>query len=308
MQIFRSLAALIKWVTDVGKMNGFVINILKSYSGGAVRRKSSLTLRYERSGRYRVDNRSKNVCVGAEVKEVGTKKCECSFRLKDKKLSTDDDWMLEVVCGMHNHSAVNHLECHSFADRLSKEEYSLLKDMSKSNTRPKYILVTMKQRDPLNTTTMKSVYNARHKYKLEENGGSQMQQLLALLAEHQYIEWHRTSENSEAVTDLFWANSFSLDLLRAFPHVLLIDCMYKTNRYRMLLLEIVGLTSTDITFSVAFVYLQHEREDNFNWALDVLCSIMDDSALPNIIVTDRELALMNVISRVFSTATHLLYR
>lgn len=240
---------------------------------------------------------------------MGTKKCECPFRLKGKKLPTDDDWMLEVVCGVHNHSAANHLEGHSFAGRLSEEEYSLLKDMSKSHARPKDILVTMKQRVPLNTTTMKSVYNARHKYKLEEKGGrSQMQQLLALLAEHQYLEWYLTSEDSEVVTDLFWANPSSLDLLRAFPHVLLMDCTYKTNRYRMPLLEIVGLTSTDMTFSVAFVYLQHERQDNFNWALDVLHGIMDDSALPNIIVTDRELSLMNAISRVFPTATHLLCR
>lgn len=50
MQIFRSWAALIKWVIDVGKMNEFVINILKSDSGGAVRRKPSLTLGCERSG------------------------------------------------------------------------------------------------------------------------------------------------------------------------------------------------------------------------------------------------------------------
>ena len=98
--------------------------------------------------------------------------------------------MLEVVYGVHNHFTANHLEGHSFAGRLFEKEYSLLKDMSKSNARPKDILVTMKQRDPLNTTTMKSVYNARHKYKLEEKGGrSQMQQLLALLLEHQYIDW-----------------------------------------------------------------------------------------------------------------------
>lgn len=71
---------------------------------------------------------------------------------------------------MHNHSVVDHLEGHSFAGRLSEEECSLLKDMSKSKVRLKDILVTIKQRDPLNTTTMKSVHNARHKYKLEEKG------------------------------------------------------------------------------------------------------------------------------------------
>lgn len=99
-----------------------------------------------------------------------------------------------------------------------------------------------------------------------------------------------------------------MDLFHAFPSVLFMDYTYKTNKYRMLLLEIMGLTCIDLTFYVAFVYLQHESEDNFVWALGVLRSIMDDSVLPNVIVTDRELALMNVISKVFPNATHLLCR
>lgn len=65
---------------------------------------------------------------------------------------------------------------------------------------------------------------------------------------------------------------------------------------------------TNLTFSVAFVYLQHEREDNFVWALGVLRSVMDESALLNVIITDMELVLMNVISTVFPNATHLLRR
>ncbi|XP_058746934.1 uncharacterized protein LOC131619913 [Vicia villosa] len=38
-------------------------------------------------------------------------------------------------------------------------------------------------------------------------------------------------------------------------------------RYRLPLLEIFGVTSTKLTFSVAFAYLEHEREENFTWAL-----------------------------------------
>lgn len=91
-------------------MNRFVINILKSDSGGVVRRKLSLTLGYEMSGRYRVDNNSKNIHVDVKVRGTGTKKCECPFRLKGKKLPRDDDWMLEIVRGVHNHSFADHLE------------------------------------------------------------------------------------------------------------------------------------------------------------------------------------------------------
>ena len=84
------------------------------------------------------------------------------------------------------------------------------------------------------------------------------------------------------------------------------DCTYKTNRYRMPLLEIVGITSTDMTFSVCFAYLQAEREENYAWALGILCFIIGDGILPDVIVTDRELSLMKAISTVFPSATHLL--
>ena len=135
-----------------------------------------------------------------------------------------------------------------------------------------------------------------------------MQQLLGQLALNKYIKWHRSCADTETVTDLFFAHPTSLNLLHAFPKVLLMDCTYKTNRYRLPLLEIVGVTSTDMTFSVAFAYLQYEKEDNYTWALGILRSVMDENTLPSIIVTDRELALMNAICMVFPATKNLLCR
>ncbi|XP_028052909.1 protein FAR1-RELATED SEQUENCE 5-like [Camellia sinensis] len=223
--------------------------------------------------------------------------------------ATYDDWNLIVICGVHNHPATKYLEVHSYARRLSHEETSLLVDMSKSMVRPSEILVTLKQRDDANASTMKTIYNARHKYKVaKEAGRSQMQQLLGQLAMNKYIEWHRSCADTETVTNLFFAHPTSLKLLRAFPKVLPMDCIYKTNRYRLPILEIVGVTSTDMTFSVAFAYPQYEKEDNYTWALGLLRSVMDENTLPSVIVTDRELALMNAICTVFPATTNLLCR
>ncbi len=96
--------------------------------------------------RYREDKRTRNVSGVVRIKGKGTKKCECPFQLKGKKLPSDDDWLLLVVCGVHNHPIVDHLEGHSYVGRLSDGESSLLKDMSKSNVRPKDILIAMKQK------------------------------------------------------------------------------------------------------------------------------------------------------------------
>ncbi|XP_062006092.1 uncharacterized protein LOC133723294 [Rosa rugosa] len=83
------------------------------------------------------------------------------------------------------------------------------------------------------------------------------------------------------------------------------DCTYKTNRYRFPLFEIVGVTSTEKTFNVAFVYILRETEENYTWALSRL-RILPDHCTPSVFVTDRELALMNSISKIFPDSQHLL--
>ncbi|XP_028122750.1 uncharacterized protein LOC114319884 [Camellia sinensis] len=195
-----------------------------------------------------------------------------------KKLAINDDWILIVVCGVHNHPAVEYLKGHSYAGRLSHEKTFLLVDMSKSMVRLSEILVTLKQHDDANASTMKTIYNTHHRYKVaEKDGRSQMQQLLGQLAVNKYIEWHRSCADTETVTDLFFAHPTSLNLLHAFSKVLLMDCAFKTNRYQLPFLEIIGVTSTDMTFSVAFAYLQYEKKDNCTWALGILRSVMDEN-------------------------------
>ncbi|XP_028106138.1 uncharacterized protein LOC114305252 [Camellia sinensis] len=106
---------------------------------------------------------------------------------------------------------------------------------------------------------MKTIYNVHHRNNvIEKVGRSQMQQLLGELEKYNYTERHRCDNNTMTITNLFWARPVSSDLLRSFPKVLIMDCTYKTNRYRLPLLEIVGVTSTDMSFSVAFAYLQFE--------------------------------------------------
>ena len=50
--------------------------------------------------------------------------------------------------------------------------------------------------------------------------------------------------------------------------VFLIDSTYKTNRYKLSLLDIVGVTPTRMTFFVTFSYLKRERLNNVVWALE----------------------------------------
>ena len=91
--------------------------------------------------------------------------------------------------------------------------------------------------------------------------------------------------------------------------VFLIDNTYKTNRYRLPLLDIVGVTPTEMTFSVAFSYLDGECINNVVWALNWFKGIfMRRDATSQVIVTGRDSGLMNAFKTVFLNATNLLCR
>ena len=84
---------------------------------------------------------------------------------------------------------------------------------------------------------------------------TELQHLMMLLDRDNYIHWSRCQEESEVVSDLFWTHPDSVKLLNAFNIVFLMDTTYKTNKYRLSLLEIVGVTSTGLTFYVAFAFI-----------------------------------------------------
>lgn len=303
---------MVSWARAQGRTNNIVIVIMRSNTAGVGKKKARVFLGCEQSSRHRPSKYDADSCIVKRPKDgrdSTTKRCGCPFSLKGVQTGNEDEWMLSVVCGVHNHRVLVTGEGHSFVGRLSETESSLLVDMSKSLVKPKQILTILKERDYSNTTTIKTIYNVRHRNRVKEKAGkTEMQCLLSKLSEHKYFEWHRCSGGDDIVTDLFWSHPGCVDLLRAFPHVLIMDCTYKTNRYRLPLFEIVGVTSTNMTFSVAFAYISYEKEDNYIWALTRLRSLLSDDCLPGVIVTDRDLALMNAISAVFPTARHLLCR
>jgi len=142
-----------------------------------------------------------------------------------------------------------------------------------------------------------------------EDPAMEMQDLITLLQSKQYTFWHRRFENSDIVKDIFWAHPDAISLLSGSHFVLCISCTYKTNRFQLPLLEIVGVTSTELTFSVAFAFLDSERLDNVKWALQKLRKLfLRDDSIPQVIVTDKDPVLMNAVEFVFPSSHNLLCR
>src|SRR5437868_6816740 len=69
------------------------------------------------------------------------------------------------------------------------------------------------------------------------------------------------------VERLLFAFRQSINLAMRYNSVVLMDSTYKTNRFRMPLFHIVGRTGVNKTFSIGFVFLQAETQENYCWTL-----------------------------------------
>ena len=60
-----------------------------------------------------------------------------------------------------------------------------------------------------------------------------------------------------------------------------------------------------MTFNVAFAYISRETEEHYTWALSRLRTFLDQCT-PSVFVTDRELALVSSIGKIYPESRHLL--
>jgi len=90
--------------------------------------------------------------------------------------------------------------------------------------------------------------------------------------------------------------------------VILIDCTYKSNRYRLPLVDIVGVSCHGTSFFIAHAFIREEDEDTFRWVVRRLLEALGFQ--PNAFVVDLQLALINALkslshSRVLVCRWHI---
>ncbi|KAL5165118.1 Protein FAR1-RELATED SEQUENCE 5 [Glycine soja] len=302
VDVFDNRDDVLQWARSVAHENGFVAVIIRSGTNTSSRGRTSFVLiGCKRSGEYR--------CRKKEFvrRDIGTRKCGCPFKLRGKPLVGGQGWMVKLMCGIHNHELAKSLVGHPYASRLTKAKKTLIADMTKSMVKPRNILLTLKEHNANSCTTIKQIYNARSAYRSSIRGSdTEMQHLMKLLEWDQYIHWHRLKDE-DVVRDIFWCHPDAVKLVNACNLMFLIDSTYKTNTYRLPLLDFVGMTPTGMTFYAGFVNLEGERLNNVVWALERFQGIfLRCDALPGVIVTDRDLTLMNVVKFVFPECTNLL--
>ena len=218
---FGSKEELILWTRSTARSHNMFLIVQTT-------RKRKVFLSCERYGKYRTTKINVDV---ENPKFTGSKKCQCPFMLKGWEYAPDM-WRLDVMNGKHNHRPAVYQYGHALVSRLTQEQYNTTSRLTKSHVKPKEILDHLKREDPNIRTTLKHIYNARNKIKSEAMGGrTVMQQLMHYIDQYGYFIWHRLDEATSQLSDLMFCHPRSLQMLRLFPYVLLMDSTYKTNRY-----------------------------------------------------------------------------
>ena len=156
----------------------------------------------------------------------------------------------------------------------------------------------------------RDIYIALEKEKLVVlRGKSRLETLVEDMTSSDWTWAMKTSETGE-ISHFFFATPASIGLLQDYPEVLLMDCTYKTNRFGMPLLVVVGVSPLMTTFYAAFAFLRGEKQEDYAWALAELHKIyagqLGRLAGPTTVLTDRDQALSNALATQWPRTTHVL--
>ena len=245
-------------------------------------------------------------------RKTTTRGTSCPFSVLAKESLDKTTWSLRhrpgKDCSKHNHPPSQHPSAHPVHRQLDASGKASLSDLVSAGIAPKDIQTYLRQQDPRSLSTRQDIYNCIAKLKDDmHEGQSSIHALINKLDQGGFWSRVRVDEN-QRVTAILFAHPGSLQYLQTYSDLLLLDCTYKTNKYQMPLLDMVGVDACQRSFCIAFAFLSGEQEEDYVWALDRLRCLYEvcDAKLPSVVLSDRCIACLNAVNTVFPSAHSLL--
>ncbi|XP_074300781.1 protein FAR1-RELATED SEQUENCE 4-like [Silene latifolia] len=315
---FASRDEAFEWAQKIAFDNGFAL--IKASNGAKNRKQPELLGSYFRCSRYGRTRKKIDPDIPEKPKKKGTPKCECLFRVRAVQNRANDINGKELIVwniltsekgGYHNHEVTKYKDGHRHFAGLNAEEKEFVRQQVRASIPPKDIKNGLHQRTPDKPQpTSTQIYSAVNKFRREVRGTrNTARQMLAVAVASNYVEWHKTDPETEELTHVFMAHPEAVKLFRAYPHVVLIDSTYKTNKYKIALVEVVGVTPCGSSFLIATVLLPSESEDDYGWMLLRLGELLSCTGSSiSAFVTDREMGLIGALESLHPSTPHLLCR
>ncbi|XP_062012124.1 protein FAR1-RELATED SEQUENCE 5-like isoform X2 [Rosa rugosa] len=284
-KLFENREDLISDVRKIGLLQGYVMVIKISKDN------SYVVMGCDRGGCYRTYSTLED-----KKKNSVSRWINCPFKILGRR-TAEGLWKVEISSLLHNHEPSTDMAGHPCCRRFAEEEALQVKQVSRAGIKPRQILSSLRQKNPGLLAISRNIYSKIAQFRRESLGGrSIIQALLDELGDAGFS--HNVKyDHCGHLTHLFFAHPTSIELTKSYSNVFVMDCTYKTNKYKMPLLEIVGVSSFNKSFYSCFVFMQKEEQQDYQWALEMFSKLVGADNHLVAIITDRELALMKAIQR-----------
>ena len=230
---------------------------------------------------------------------------ECKWKGVLKRQSEDGEvlWVFSAFNNSHNHPR---------AMELALPHHRKLDERSMSVVSHGY-----QQRNPGSKITVnllaqgakirkRDVYNQVQRLRNEELGGRSMiegliEQLSTYKDAHGQKYFYKVDyDDHNRVRHLFFAHPLSFDIIKRNLDVLVLDATYKTNKFRLPLLHIVGADCRSKPFDVCYGFMSGETEAHCGWHIGVLHAFLGTLLVkPKCFITDDDTALKRALRKQF---------
>lgn len=221
---------------------------------------------------------------------TSTRATGCPFKLVIFKVKHSQQWKLEVLDKHHNHSKSISPSAHNVYRKRTTAQKEVIELMTHAGVRPMQILAAIQSEDRNTLVSATDIRGERKAIREKQlDGRSPMEALLDDLSTADWVFAVKKDDNNR-IQNLFFAHQKQVELLLANPDVLLMDCTYRTNKYKLPLLHILGCTNLQTFFSAGFCFLSNETHADYHWAIANFL-LKTGVQQPRVFISDQEEAL-----------------
>ena len=318
--IYESYQLALDDVHDFTKHKGYEVSIAKNIGkrnkSGAYYKK---LIRCTRGGKLK---NSRKLTDETRVRpNRGSKKTQCPMTFKliaDDPQDAGGRWKIVHSTNkgsyLHNHKAIAAIGLPGHRRRARTEQVKArIASGAASSIQASQILASIRSEQDTEQMliTRRDVDNELARLRKEMVGTQTAVE--AMFNEMKKLGFHfrySVNEDDNSLERLFLIHPKSLELLRRYPDVLLIDCTYKTNKYNLPLVNLAVVSGMNTTVQAGLAFIRSEAEDSCLWVLENWKSVIDEEKIesPRIFLTDRSIALMRAVETTFPEADFLICR
>ena len=237
-------------------------------------------------------------------------KIGCPFKAIAIFNGATERWIVETEEDSHNHGPLGRLEAAPAFRRGDSgiDEAVKIMNLYTVGTAPQQILAILRKEDKNTTLTAKDIENIVKDIRQSALGGKTPIQWLHDELSSGGYQFRFDVDADGCIDRFFFCHENNINLYKRNPDILMLDGTYSVCKFKMTMLNLGGVTSNNMNLSIGVCFLRQETTEYFVWAMEKFDEMLTEHDIqsPEVIVTDRELAILNALEKTFPAIPHIL--